>query len=124
MISEIVTELFFSKVASSILVNKVFLFYQVKGFQVAPAELESVLKEHSDVLDVAVVGVPDSKTGEIPKAFVVVKEGRSINSNDLKQFVEERVAAYKRIGDVMFVDSLPRNPSGKILRRVLKEKYA
>lgn len=82
------------------------------------------MKEHSDVLDVAVVGVPNSKTGEIPKAFVVVKEGRSINSNDLKQFVEERVAAYKRIGDVMFVDSLPRNPSGKILRRVLKEKYA
>ncbi|XP_014355400.2 4-coumarate--CoA ligase-like 5 [Papilio machaon] len=96
---------------------------KVKGFQVAPAELESVLKEHSDVLDVAVIGVPDSKMGEVPKAFVVVKEGRSINANDLKQFVEERVAAYKRLSDVTFIDSLPRNPSGKILRRVLKEKY-
>ncbi|KPJ04603.1 putative 4-coumarate--CoA ligase 3 [Papilio xuthus] len=96
---------------------------KVKGFQVAPAELESVLKEHSDVLDVAVIGVPDSKMGEVPKAFVVVKEGSSINSNDLKQFVEERVAAYKRLSDVTFIDSLPRNPSGKILRRVLKEKY-
>lgn len=90
----------------------------------APAELESVLKEHPDILDAAVIGVPDSKMGEVPKAFVVVKDGRKKDSIDLMKFVEDRVAVYKRISDVEFLGNLPRNPSGKILRKVLRESYA
>ncbi|CAH2041123.1 unnamed protein product, partial [Iphiclides podalirius] len=97
---------------------------KVKGYQVAPAELESVLKEHPDILDAAVIGVPDPKMGEVPKAFVVVKDGRKKDSVDLKKFVEDRVAVYKRISDVEFLGNLPRNPSGKILRKVLRESYA
>ncbi|CAG4959570.1 unnamed protein product [Parnassius apollo] len=97
---------------------------KVKGFQVAPAELESVLKEHPDILDAAVIGVPDAKLGEVPKAFVVVKDGCKQDSTNVKKFVEDRVASYKRLSDVEFMKSLPRNPSGKILRKVLRENYS
>ncbi|XP_047028473.1 4-coumarate--CoA ligase 3-like [Helicoverpa zea] len=96
---------------------------KVKGYQVPPAELENVLKEHPDILDVAVVGAPDAKTGEVPRAFVVLKEGSKPNADSITAFVKERVAEYKRVKDVTFLDELPKNPSGKILRRVLKEKY-
>uniref|UniRef100_A0A2A4IY84 Luciferin 4-monooxygenase n=1 Tax=Heliothis virescens TaxID=7102 RepID=A0A2A4IY84_HELVI len=96
---------------------------KVKGYQVAPAELENVLKEHPDILDVAVVGAPDAKTGEIPKAFVVLREGRKPDADGITAFVSQKVAEYKRVKDVMFLDELPKNPSGKILRRILKEKY-
>ncbi|CAK1582566.1 unnamed protein product [Parnassius mnemosyne] len=97
---------------------------KVKGFQVAPAELESVLKEHPDILDAAVIGVPDSKLGEVPKAFVVLKDGCKQDSINVKKFVEDRVASYKRLSDVEFMKSLPRNPSGKILKKVLRENCA
>lgn len=99
------------------------LILQVKGFQVPPAELENVLKEHPAVIDAGVVGVPDPKTGEAPKAFVVLKEGEKAKPDEIVAFVKERVAEFKRIKNVVFVDSLPKNPSGKLLRRVLKEKY-
>lgn len=96
----------------------------MKGYQVPPAELESVIKEHPDVLDAAVIGVPDSRAGELPKAFVVLKDGRKIESSNITKFVAERVAEYKRLKDVTFLDSLPKNPSGKLLRRVLKDEYS
>ncbi|CAH2983005.1 unnamed protein product [Chilo suppressalis] len=96
---------------------------KVKGYQVPPAELESIIKEHPAVLDAGVVGVPDKHTGEKPKAFVVLKEGYRIESNDIANFVAERVTEYKRLKEIMFLDGLPKNPSGKLLRRVLKEKY-
>ncbi|XP_049875375.1 uncharacterized protein LOC126373311 isoform X2 [Pectinophora gossypiella] len=96
---------------------------KVKGYQVPPAELESVLKEHPAVLDAGVIGIPDARTGEVPKAFVVLKEGHKENKEDILDFVKERVADFKRIKDITFMDSLPKNPSGKLLRRVLKEKY-
>lgn len=81
------------------------------------------MKDHPDVLDAGVIGIPDERTGEAPRAFVVLKEGRNVEADDLKEFVKGRVAAYKMIKDVVFVDSLPKNPSGKLLRRVLQEKY-
>ncbi|XP_059062867.1 uncharacterized protein LOC131855599 isoform X1 [Achroia grisella] len=97
---------------------------KVKGYQVAPAELESILREHPDVQDAGVVGVPDPRTGEIPKAFVVVKEGSNVEEANILNYVSERVAEFKRIKEIVFLDSLPKNPSGKLLRRVLKDKHA
>ncbi|XP_063385015.1 uncharacterized protein LOC134671168 [Cydia fagiglandana] len=96
---------------------------KVKGFQVPPAELEAVLRDHPSVADAAVIGVPHKTNGEEPKAFIVVKKGHEILPTDICGFVKERVAPYKRINDVKFVDSLPKSSTGKILRRELKEKY-
>jgi len=93
-----------------------------KGFGVAPAELEAVLHEHAAVADCAVVGKRDPEAGEIPRAFVVRRAGTHVTENDLIRFVEERVAGYKKIRVVEFVEEIPKNPSGKILRRVLKER--
>ncbi|XP_026730405.1 probable 4-coumarate--CoA ligase 3 [Trichoplusia ni] len=94
---------------------------KVKGFQVPPAELENVLKEHPDVLDAAVIGVPDVRMGEVPKAFIVLRDGKRADAHSITNFVSKRVAEYKRIKEVRFLNELPKNPSGKILRRVLKE---
>ncbi|XP_004928344.1 uncharacterized protein LOC101747041 [Bombyx mori] len=96
---------------------------KVKGFQVPPAELEAVLRSHPSVNDAAVIGVPHPTKGETPKAFISLKPGFNDNSEELKDYVRERVAAYKRIEDFKFVDSIPKSPSGKILRKVLKEQY-
>ncbi|KAI8432400.1 hypothetical protein MSG28_004798 [Choristoneura fumiferana] len=97
---------------------------KVKGFQVPPAELESVLKEHPSVLDAGVVGVPDTRTGEAPIAFIVLNDGHKADVHGIKEFVATRVAEFKRLKDVVFLENLPKNPSGKLLRRILKEKYA
>ncbi|XP_061717770.1 uncharacterized protein LOC133525519 [Cydia pomonella] len=96
---------------------------KVKGFQVPPAELEAVLRDHPSVADAAVIGVPHKTNGEEPKAFIVLKKGHEVLPTDISSFVKERVASYKRINDVKFVDSLPKSTTGKILRRELKEKY-
>ncbi|XP_063365003.1 uncharacterized protein LOC134653553 [Cydia amplana] len=96
---------------------------KVKGLQVAPAELESVLKEHPSVLDAGVVGIPDERSGEVPKAFIVLKDGHKGDEEDIKSFVATRVATFKRLKGVVFLESLPKNPSGKLLRRMLREKY-
>jgi acyl-CoA synthetase (AMP-forming)/AMP-acid ligase II len=93
-----------------------------KGFQVAPAELEALLLTHPAVADVAVVPKPDAEAGEIPKAFVVVRPEAVAAAGELIAFVAERVAHYKRVREVEFVDEIPKSPSGKILRRVLVER--
>ena len=91
-----------------------------KSFSIAPAELEAVLLEHPDVADCGVTGIPDPEAGEAPKAFVVPRPGHRLDMDDLAQFVGERVAGYKRIRTFEVVASIPRTPSGKILRRLLK----
>ncbi len=91
-----------------------------KGMQVAPAELEAVLVSHPAVADAAVIGRPDTEAGEIPKAFVVRKS--DVSAEELMAFVAERVAPYKKVRFVEFVDVLPRTTSGKILRRDLLEQ--
>ncbi len=91
-----------------------------KGFSIAPAELESVLLEHADVEDCCVTGVEDPEAGELPKAFVVTRAGREIDFDALARFVAERVAGYKQIRQFEVIDAIPRNPSGKILRRLLR----
>ena len=93
-----------------------------KGFGIAPAELEAVLHEHPAVADCAVVPLRDVESGEIPRAFVVLENGQQASAAELIRFVEERVAGYKKIRRVEFIDAIPKNPSGKILRRMLKER--
>jgi acyl-CoA synthetase (AMP-forming)/AMP-acid ligase II len=95
-----------------------------KGFPVAPAEVEALLLEHPAVRDCGVVGRPDACAGEIPVAFIVLREG-SVASSKLEQdlcgFVAERLTPYKQPRQIHFVDTLPRTPSGKILRRELRK---
>ena len=92
---------------------------KVNAFQVAPAELEAVLATHPAVADAAVIGRPDAATGEAPVAVVVARE--ALEAQDVMAWVAARVAPYKRIRAVRFVDAIPRTPAGKILRRVLVE---
>jgi long-chain acyl-CoA synthetase len=94
-----------------------------KGFPVAPAEVESVLLEHPAVRDCGVVGKPDLAAGEIPCAFVVLRDGFASSAAldcELRGFVAERLAHHKQPREICFVDALPRTPSGKILRRELR----
>ncbi|CRK98690.1 CLUMA_CG012130, isoform A [Clunio marinus] len=94
---------------------------KVKGFQVAPAELEALIRSHPNVADAAVIGVPHDRFGEVPKAFVVRKNS-NLNEEEIKSFVAGKVAEYKQIdGGVEFIESIPKNATGKILRRSLKE---
>ena len=93
-----------------------------KGFQVAPAELEGILLEHSSIADCAVIGKEDVEAGEIPKAFVVRKQGDEVSPEDIMGFVAQQVATFKHIREVEFVDSIPKSPSGKILRRFLIDR--
>ncbi|KAL5199050.1 hypothetical protein ABZP36_002562 [Zizania latifolia] len=92
-----------------------------KAYQVAPAELEDVLAAHPSVHDAAVVPYPDEEAGEIPVACVVKKPGsHHLQEDELLSFVQSKVAPYKKIRRVVFVDSIPRSPSGKILRLQLR----
>ena len=93
-----------------------------KAFQVAPAELEAVLLTHEAVADAAVIPSPEAEAGEVPKAFVVVKEGRALSEAEVLEFVAARVAPYKKVRRVEFVAQIPKSPSGKILRRLLVER--
>ncbi|MCP5034490.1 MAG: 4-coumarate--CoA ligase family protein [Actinomycetia bacterium] len=93
-----------------------------RAYQVAPAELESVLLEHPDITDAAVVPrLVGGADGEIPKAFVVRAEGAELAADEVMAHVSERVAPYKKVREVEFIDSVPKSPTGKILRRELKE---
>ena len=94
-----------------------------KGFQIAPAEVESVLMEHPAVGDCGVVGRQDASAGEVPVAFVALRQGFTAGKKleeELQAFVVERVANYKQPREIGFVGALPRTPSGKILRRELR----
>ncbi|EOD44087.1 putative 4-coumarate- ligase protein [Neofusicoccum parvum UCRNP2] len=97
---------------------------KVKGIGVAPAELEDLLLGHAAVEDAAVLGVPDDYAGEVPKAYVVLKEGvepAEAAGRELLAYVRASKVAYKRVREVEFVDEIPKSASGKILRRVLRE---
>ncbi|RLI22736.1 long-chain fatty acid--CoA ligase [Candidatus Bathyarchaeota archaeon] len=93
-----------------------------KGYSVYPRELEDVLYEHPAVKLCAVVGKPDPVAGEIPKAFIVLKEGAKATEDEIIKFVKERVAPYKVIREVEFRKELPMTMVGKVLRRVLREE--
>ncbi|MFC1894225.1 long-chain fatty acid--CoA ligase [Chloroflexota bacterium] len=93
-----------------------------KGYTIAPAEVEAILCEHPSVNECAVVGKPNTSAGEIPKAYVVLKEGYSANQDELIIFCARRIAPYKRIREVEFTDEIPKTPVGKVLRRVLRDR--
>ncbi|KAH9818643.1 hypothetical protein DFH28DRAFT_1080568 [Melampsora americana] len=102
---------------------------KVKGNQLAPAELEGLLLDHPAIADVCVIGIPDTYAGEVARAYIVVSnEAQSLDraqlAKDISQFVSSQKVRYKWLdGGVEFLESIPKNPSGKILRRVLRDKY-
>ncbi|XP_065186682.1 probable 4-coumarate--CoA ligase 3 isoform X1 [Sycon ciliatum] len=105
------------------IVDRLKEIMKVKGFQVAPAELEAVLLQHDGIEDVGVTGIADHRSGEAPLAFVVRSSSHAnLTESDVQDFVASRLAKHKHLtGGVRFVDSIPKTLSGKILRRELKE---
>jgi acyl-CoA synthetase (AMP-forming)/AMP-acid ligase II len=95
----------------------------ISGENIYPAEVESVLAGHACAADVAVICIPNDRWGEAVKAIVVLKSGEEASESDLIQYCRERVAHYKAPKSVDFADSLPRNASGKLLKRVLRAPW-
>ena len=93
------------------------------GENIYPAEVESAICDHPDVAEAAVIGIPDDKWGEAVKAIVVMKPGKQATATDIINFTRERIAGFKTPKSVDFLEALPRNPSGKILRRNLRDPY-
>jgi long-chain acyl-CoA synthetase len=93
-----------------------------KGFGIAPAEVESLLLEHPAVMDAAVIGIPDDKAGELIKGYVVMRKEHNATVDDIIAFANGKLAGYKHIHYLEFTDAIPKNASGKILRRELKER--
>ncbi|CAK1593362.1 unnamed protein product [Parnassius mnemosyne] len=104
------------------IVDRLKELIKYKGYQVPPAEIEAVLLQHKGVRDVGVVGLPHELAGEVPFAFAVLQTGVELTEKELQQFVAERLSNPKHLrGGVRFVKEIPRNPSGKILRRLLRQ---
>jgi acyl-CoA synthetase (AMP-forming)/AMP-acid ligase II len=102
-----------------VLVDRVKELIKYKGYQVAPAELEALLVEHPAVAEAAVIGRPDEEAGEVPVAFVAL--AGEATPEEISAYVAERVAPYKRLRGLRIVDEIPKSPSGKILRRLLRD---
>ncbi len=96
---------------------------KVNGFQVAPAEIEAVLHGHAAVLDCAVFAIPDERAGEVPVAAVRLDPDVVVTPAELQQLVAESLATYKQLRRVVVVDDIPRLPSGKVLRRTLRDEW-
>ena len=93
------------------------------GENVYPAEVEKVLSQCSGISDVAVIGVPDDRWGEAVKALVVLQPGSEISAQDIIAYAQQRIARFKCPKSIDFIESVPRNPSGKILKKILREPY-
>ncbi|MFI6095275.1 AMP-binding protein [Lentzea sp. NPDC051213] len=100
-------------------VDRIKEMIKYKGYQVAPAELEALLRRHPAIRDAAVIGTPDRANGEVPKAFVVTQG--DVTAAEVMAFVAAEVAPFKKVRQVEFVEEIPRSVSGKILRRLLKD---
>jgi fatty-acyl-CoA synthase len=92
------------------------------GENIASLEVERTLYEHPLVLEASVIGIPDEKWGEVPKAFIVVKPGHELTSEEIQQHCLTKLARYKVPKEIEFINELPRNPSGKVLKRLLREE--
>lgn len=108
------------------IVDRVKELIKYKGFQVPPAELESLLLSHPSITDAAVLPRPDEEAGEVPVAFVVKRGGggggEKVNEGEIMDFVAKQVASYKKLHQVFFVNSIPKSAAGKILRRELRSR--
>jgi len=102
------------------IVDRLKELIKYKGRQVAPAELEAILLSHKAIADAGVIPSPDEESGEVPKAFVVLK-GQA-TAEEIMEFVATRVAPHKRIRRLEFVSEIPKSPAGKILRRILVQR--
>ncbi|MDX6277100.1 MAG: hypothetical protein QOJ72_1228, partial [Nocardioidaceae bacterium] len=91
------------------------------GENVFPRELEDALIDHPDIADVVVTGIPHPKLGHSLAAYVVVREGKTLTEDDVKAYAKERVARFAVPGKTMFLDELPRNPTGKVMKRELPD---
>jgi acyl-CoA synthetase (AMP-forming)/AMP-acid ligase II len=105
------------------IVDRLKELIKCKGFQVAPAEIEHVLVAHPDILDAAVIGAPHPEFGEVPVAYVVLREESNLSVEAIVEYAALGIAKYKRLAQVLHVDAIPRSASGKILRRILKDEY-
>ena len=93
---------------------------KVSGYQVSPTELENEIRKAGGVTDVAVIGVPDDKAGEVPRAFIV-RENEEVTKERIEEFLESNIAKYKRLrGGIVFLEQLPKSPTGKVLRKELR----
>uniref|UniRef100_A0A0K8WMK4 p-coumarate:CoA ligase 2 n=1 Tax=Acacia koa TaxID=468172 RepID=A0A0K8WMK4_ACAKO len=101
------------------IVDRLKELIKYKGYQVPPAELEALLLTHPAISDAAVIPFPDKEVGQYPMAYVVRKSGSHASEKEIMDFVAAQVAPYKRIRRVTFISSIPKNPSGKILRKDL-----
>ena len=106
------------------IVDRLKELIKYKGYQVAPAELEALLLTHARIADAAVIGVRDAEGEEVPKAYVVAQPGADLGAAEVIAFVAERVASYKKVRSVEFVDAVPRSAAGKILRKELRAREA
>ncbi|CAF4911134.1 unnamed protein product [Pieris macdunnoughi] len=105
------------------IVDRLKELIKYKGFQVAPAELEALLLRMDGIADCGVVGLPDEIAGELPVAFVLLQPGAKLTETQITEYVASKVSPAKRLrGGVIFVDEIPKNPSGKILRRELRKQ--
>ena len=104
------------------IVDRLKEMIKYKGFSVAPAELEALLHQHPQVADAAVVPKADDEAGEIPKAFIVLKDGEKGDPEAIIEFVRGKIAGFKQIREIEFIDCIPKSGSGKILRRVLRDR--
>nr|CAD7458246.1 unnamed protein product [Timema tahoe] len=112
---------YYDEEGSFYIVDRLKDLIKYKGFQVPPAELEAILMSHPGVMDAAVIGVPDEGAGELPKAFVV-KKNANVTAQQLVDYVDGQVSSAKKLrGGVQFVEAIPKNPSGKILRKELRD---
>jgi 4-coumarate--CoA ligase len=102
------------------IVDRLKELIKYKGYQVAPAELEALLLTHPEIADAAVVAALDEEAGEIPKAFVVLKDGSALDAQAVMDFVASHVAPHKKVRAVSFIDQVPKSSAGKILRKDLK----
>lgn len=106
------------------IVDRLKELIKYRGFQVAPAELEALLLTHPKIKDCGVIGIPDEFSGELPMAFVVKQSDEILSEKEVKDFVAKHVNKSKWLhGGVKFIDEIPKNPSGKILRRELRDLY-
>ncbi|XP_015172015.1 PREDICTED: 4-coumarate--CoA ligase 1-like [Polistes dominula] len=104
------------------IVDRIKELIKYKGFQVPPAELEAILLNCAGIKDAAVIGLPNEEAGELPLAFVVKQERSKITKDEIIQYVNEKVSNHKKLrGGVKFVKNIPKTPSGKILRRELRD---